>query len=178
MNDKALIIQQWGITHGIDMTDADLKVAFEDAQSTESIRADAAEAACAELRAALEEIAPKDLWEFFLTFPNGSNQDARTAIKALCSTTIGAGWHSPAEWEALRQKNAELDALADSRHDEIEALKEQLAAAQADTNRLDWLDKQTGAIDHQGYGDYSHYFGEPFKTIARAAIDAAQGGKA
>lgn len=40
----------------------------------------------------------------------------------------------------------------------------------SDKRRLDWLDKQDGAIGDQGYGDYREYFGGPFAT-ARETID-------
>ena len=74
--------------------------------------------------------------------------------------------------------------------EDIRELRAELAAAKADTERLDWLDKQPSFIDggDSGWGWYSweithtptpskKYYPTPLDTTLRAAIDAAKEGK-
>lgn len=57
-------------------------------------------------------------------------------------------------------------------------LKQALEAAQRDSERLNWLERQSclGFIvgaGHQGYGEFDHYLGGSFSPTVRAGIDVA-----
>ena len=64
-----------------------------------------------------------------------------------------------------------IEAMAESRDrliDEVEPLRDQLAAAQADTKRLDWLEQNWGA-----FSPVNKSVPYPCKSVLREAIDAA-----
>lgn len=89
--------------------------------------------------------------------------------------------------DALRAENERLRACFDWANgaaeegwlpaQEVRKLRAQLAEAQRDSERLDWLDKHcTGASDSERYLPRKIYWGGGSHRDVRAAIDAAKGG--
>jgi len=121
----------------------------------------AAEAACAEMRAALNTIARLEDDAGNRLFEGGCMQ---IAAKACANTTIGTGWHSQEEWESVQSSlsiskltNKLLNDMFKQANHKVEAglrfstgikevlpsitlLEQQLSKACKDSERLDWLE--------------------------------------
>lgn len=70
---------------------------------------------------------------------------------------------------------AEFQELYERTEETIDTLHAQLAEAQRDSERLDWLDKHcTGASDSERYLPRKIYWGGGSHRDVRAAIDAAK----